>query len=214
MLSGRNDGINGYGLCVTMSGSWDPVPEDANEPNGLHYAMAIRALLEGCKTLAEALELLERMPIGGGVNIIVAHRSGTAALVEVAGRKRAIKTIDADTADQYLLAINHFTMMGISEHHENSTTRYDAFMSWLRANTGRINADAFKAFLAREYPQGVCGFISEFQLGTLWSMVFDVSEGTVEIRFGPPPHNEWHSFTLGGPVGVSEYKALFPRKKA
>ena len=60
------------------------------------------------------------------------------------------------------------------------------------------------------YPEGVCGFIRELQMGTLWSIVFDVTTGTAEIRFGPPPDNPWHMFTLAGSVGVREYQAWFP----
>ena len=50
----------------------------------------------------------------------------------------------------------------------------------------------------------------EHRAGTLWSMVFDVTAGTAAIRFGPPPQDRWHSFSLTGPVGATEYTALFP----
>ena len=96
MLVGRNDGINSHGLCVTMSGSWDPISPDANEPNGLHYPYVIRSMLDHCASVEDALALLERVPIASSVNIILADRSGAAALVEIAGRQRAVKRIGVE----------------------------------------------------------------------------------------------------------------------
>jgi predicted choloylglycine hydrolase len=69
LLCGRNDGINNYGLCATMSGSWGGVPEEYKEPKGFHYAIGIRAVLDNCKNTSEAVDLLQHMPIGSAVNI-------------------------------------------------------------------------------------------------------------------------------------------------
>ena len=210
MLVGRNDGINSHGLCVTMSGSWDATPPEASESNGLHYPYVVRSALDHCATLDDALALLERAPISGGVNIILADRSGAAALMEIAGRQRAVKRIGARTDEQFIFATNHSTMLGVSQHSDNSVTRYRAMEGWLQANMGQIDAAALKRFLAREYPEGVCGFSRELQMGTLWSIVFDVTMGIAEIRFGPPPDNPWYTFTLAGPIGEREYVAWFP----
>jgi hypothetical protein len=67
------------------------------------------------------------------------------------------------------------------------------------------------AFLDRNWATGVSSYSTERRAGTLWSMVFDVTAGSVEIRFGPPPHNRWYSFTLDGPIAASEYDAYFPK---
>ena len=216
LLYGRNDGVNEYGLCVTMSGSWGGVPEELKLARGFHYAIGIRTLLDNCRTTNEAVELLQRIPIGGAVNIIVADKSGTAALVEIAGRKRVMKVISADTPEQYLISTNHYNLLDISTQSDmlmHSTARYKAAESWLKANVDGINKETLRTFLAKVYPEGFCGYSYEYRMGTLWSLVLDVSEGTVEIRFGPPPYNGWHLFTLDGPVGVREYMAMFPRKK-
>ncbi len=82
--------------------------------------------------------------------------------------------------------------------------------SWLQENRGKIDQEGLKAFLDRDWATGVSSYSLEHRAGTLWSMVLDVTTGTIEIRFGPPPHNGWHSFTLDGPVGASEYRARFP----
>ena len=211
LLCGRNDGVNKYGLCVTMSGSWGGVPEESKMARGFHYAIGIRALLDNCRTTNEAVDFLQHIPIGSAVNIIVADKAGSAALVEIAGRKRATKTISSDTPEQYLISTNKYNLLDIpiqsQEAIQNTTIRYDAAERWLKANAGRISKEALRGFLTKEYPEGFCGDV------TLWSMVFDASDGTVEIRFGPPPYNGWHFFTLDGPVGMREYMAVFPGKK-
>ena len=213
LLCGRNDGINSYGLCVTMSGSWGGVPQEYKEARGFHYAIGIRAVLDNCRTTSEAVELLQRLPITCAVNIIVADRSGTAALVEVSGRKRATKTISNDTREQYLISTNKYNLLDIplqsQEAIQNTITRYDAAERWLKANAGKISKEALRGFLSKVYPEGFCGYGA-----TLWTLVLDASEGTIEVRFGSPPYNGWHFFTLDGPVGAREYMAMFPGKKA
>jgi len=217
LLCGRNDGLNSSGLCVTMSGSWAGVPEEHKLARGFHYAFGVRSVLDNCRTTSEAVELLQYLPIGGAVNIMVADSSGTAALVEIAGGKRATKTISKDTPEQYLISTNKYNLLDIpiqsQEATQNATTRYDAAERWLKANVGRINKEALKEFLAKAYPEGFCGYSREYQMGSLWSLVMDVSDGRVEVRFGPPPYNnEWHMSTLEDAVGIREYTATFPRK--
>ena len=215
MCVGRLDGLNEHGLCVTLSSVWDPVPEDWREPHGLHYAIAIRAALGWCKSVDEAVDLWQRMPIGSHGSLLAADRSGQAALVEVAGRRRAVKRVDSDTEEQYLVAANHITLVDLSEGaghvpSAHSTSRYDALASWLQENRGEISSDGLKGFLNRGWASGVSSYSPEHRAGTLWSMVLDVTAGTAEVRFGPPPQDGWHAFGLDGPVGVEEYTALFP----
>ena len=49
--------------------------------------------------------------------------------------------------------------------------------------------------------------------GTLWSMIFDLTDGEVEICFGAPGFNPWYTFTLDGTDATKEYNAKFPDKK-
>jgi hypothetical protein len=216
MCLGRLDGINQHGLCVTLSNAWGQIPESWQEPHGLHYAIAVRAALEQCKTLDEAVDLWRRMPIGNNGTFLAAEPSGNAARIEIAGCKRAVKHIGANTDEQYLVSTNHYTVLAFPDPWEHipsahSTRRHDILTSWLQENRGQITVDGFKAFLDRDWAMGVSSYSPAHQAGTLWSIVFDVTAGTVEIRFGPPPYNEWRSFALGGRVGVCEYMVEFPQ---
>jgi predicted choloylglycine hydrolase len=215
MCFGRLDGINEHGLCVTLSSAWGQTPKDWQEPHGFHYAIALRAVLDQCRTLEEAVDLCQRMPIGSNGTFLAADRAGNAACIEIAGRERALKRIDAQAVEQYLVSANHYSLLAFPAPMEyapsaHSTRRHERLASWLQENRGRITDDGLKSFLDRDWATGVSGYSPEHQAGTLWSMVFDVTAGTVEIRFGPPPDNGWHSFTLDGPVGVREFTAAFP----
>jgi hypothetical protein len=215
MCLGRLDGVNQHGLCVTLSNAWDQVPDDWREPHGLHYAFAVRAALDRCRNLDEALELWQRMPIGSNGTFLAADPSGNAACVEIAGRKRAVKRIGPASDEQYLVSTNHYTLIAFPDPLErvpsaHSRRRHDLLASWLQENQGRITTGGLKAFLDRDWATGVSSYSPEHRAGTLWSMVVDVTSGTVEIRFGPPPCNAWRSFALGGPIGVHEYTVTFP----
>ncbi len=200
----------------TSSNTWEQVPNEWREPHGLHYAFAVRVALEQCKNIEEAVALWQRMPISSDGTFLAADPSGNAACIEIAGCKRAIKRIGPNTEEQYMVSTNHYTNMAFSnpeEHKPNahSKRRYDVLSAWLKENWGQITSAGLKAFLDRDWFTGVSSYSSEFQGGTLWSMVFDVTAGTVEIRFGPPPHNGWYSFALVESVGVCEYTAMLPQ---
>jgi predicted choloylglycine hydrolase len=217
MCVGRLDGINEYGLCISLYAAPDNIPEDWRVQDGLHYAFAVRAALDQCVNVDEAVSLWQRMPIGSVGGLLATDRSGNAASVEIAGSKRAIKQIGPKTAEQYLVAANHFCRIEFPIHAKqvpdsHSTGRYEKLTAWLKENLCQITVNGIKVFLDRDWDTGISFYVPEHKIGTLWSMVFNVTAGTVEIRFGPPPHNGWYSLDLSGPVGVCEYTVGFPIK--
>ena len=44
-------------------------------------------------------------------------------------------------------------------------------------------------------------------------MIFDLTDGEVEICFGAPGHNPWRTFTLESVGEIEEYEAIFPDKQ-
>jgi hypothetical protein len=96
-----------------------------------------------------------------------------------------------------------------------STPRYKVIEAWLEANAPHIGKETVRGILTKEYPEGCCCPYYAYGVGTLWSMIFDVSEGVVEVCFGAPTHNPWQSFTpQDGSIGMREYSAKFPSKIA
>lgn len=215
MCFGRLEGINQYGLCITHSSSWDPVPTDWQDPQGLHFAIAIRAALDQCKSVEEALVLWQSMPIGSNCTFLTADPSGNAAQIEIAGKKRAVKRLPPKTDKLYLVSTNHFTLLSLPDPgsytpNAHSTRRYNCLTAWLQENQGIITCNDLKAFLDRDWETGISSFSPEQKAGTLWSMVFDVTAQTTEVRFGPPPYNEWLTFSLDEVVGIREYMVEIP----
>jgi hypothetical protein len=126
----------------------------------LHFAIAIRAALDQCKNIDEALDLWQCMPIGSNCTFLVADPSGDAARIGIAGKKRANKRIGSNTEEQYLVSTNHFTLLALpgSEAYvpsTHSTRRHGLLTSWLLENRDGITSDGLKAFLDRDWETGV-----------------------------------------------------------
>lgn len=210
-LFGRYDGINEHGLCVAMSAG---VPCSMPSDRGLRFWAVIRTLLDRCKRVDEALDLFASLPISFNWNLTIADRTGQAALVECACAHRAVKRIGPETAEKSLYSTNHFTLPGMQAYDQNrmrqSVQRYNALKSRLPSASSSGTKEKLRTILSTPMPEGVCCHYYDDGLGTLWSILFDVTAGKTEICFGSPVVNPWRSFGLNGPVGVTTYPAQFP----
>jgi len=213
-LFGRVDGLNEYGLCVTMSTGaipYAPPVKALAEQGGCQLWSAIRTVLDCCRTVDEALDAIQSIPISSTPNLILADRQGQAALVEVFFSHRAVKRIGPDTPEQFLVAANHYTLPAMRPYDLTrmwqSVARYRALESRLQSATPHITAETIRDILSDPIPRGVCCAYYSDYLGTLWSEIFDVTTGTVEICFGAPTHNPWQTFDLHDPVGMTRYTA-------
>jgi predicted choloylglycine hydrolase len=211
-LFGRVDGLNEHGLCVTMSSGAIPnVPpvKALAEPGGCRFWAAIRTVLDRCRTVDEALEVVQELPLSSTVILILADRSGQAALVEIFDSHRAVKRVGPGAPEGVLFATNHYTLPAMLTYDitrmRQSVARYRAIQSRLQAAAPHITPETIRGILTDPVPQGIyCPCYSDY-LGTLWSQIFDVTAGTVEVCFGAPAYNRWHTFNLGDPVGLTHY---------
>lgn len=204
---GRYDGLNEHGLCVTMSGGAPLAPV---EPGGCMFWSLIRTVLDRCATVAEALAVIEGIPLSFNLNLVLADRTGEAALVEMASSHRAVKRIREGT----LVATNHFALPGMKPHDVNRTWNSVERVRIVQQRLGwegpRITADALRDLLGKPFPEGLCVHDFSGYFGTLWSEIFDVTAGTVDLCFGPPTHNPWRTFSLEPPAGGAIYPARLP----
>lgn len=211
---GRYEGMNEYGLGVTMSAG---VPRVDPQSGGLRFWAVIRTLLDCCKTVDEALKMLDNMPMSMNCNLIMADRTGEAALAEIACQNKAVKRINNASADQYVLATNHFTLPEMLPYDANrmrqSVDRYLAIRRAVEASAPQVSHETIRKVLSAKAPEGVCCHYYKDWLGTLWSMIFDITDRTVEICFGSPQVNPWRKFDLSGTPGVTEYKVILPNEK-
>lgn len=208
MLFGRSEGINEHGLMVGQTscglpvGNFEPMRKPAVA--GLQFWAVIRSLLENCKDVDEAVRSVLDMPIAYNINLMFADKTGKAVLFETFDGAKEYKQIDASTAEQYVHSTNHAhlpkTKQLCSMVMEHSACRYD-YISKYMAQADKITADDLKALLLVEYPNGLCcRWYDEF-FGTVRSMVFDVTAGTVELCWGGLAENGWTTYSLGDDFG-------------
>ncbi len=220
LLFGRNDGMNDQGLSVTMSAGGIPVgtAPGLRPPvqDGIHFWALVRTLLEQCATVDEALELLATIPACGNPNLIIADRGGRAALVELYGPHSAIKRIDETSAESYVCSTNHFTLPGMEEYTgplmPNSPVRYQIIQRYIEQAAPQVSMETLKTLLTTGYPNGLCCHYYEEFFGTLHSMIFDLTAGQIEIGFGSPAANGWHTIDFG--TEAAQYQIQLPQEHA
>lgn len=220
MTFGREDGLNEHGLSVTMSACGFPVgPLPNMRPpalKGLQYWAVIRALLENCKNVDDALSYLEGMPVAFNVNLILADKAGNAALFETIDGQSAYKRIGPDTGEQLLLAANHAVLPALiplePEIMVHSAKRYAAIERRLAGKTG-ITRDNLKEMLLAKYPYGPCCHYFEEFFGTTKSMLLSPADGTIEICWGGRQENGWRTYDINKPLadGIQEIEINFEK---
>jgi predicted choloylglycine hydrolase len=215
VMFGRDDGLNEHGLCATISAG---APMAPTEPGGCMFWAVIRTVLDRCATVDEALEVVQSIPISFNFNLILADRSGQAALVEIACSHRAVKRIQAGSPEQKVIATNHYNLPEMRPYDLgrmwNSLLRYRAIQSRLEAMGSQVTPEGMRAILSDLIPTGVCCHHYTDYLGTLWSEVIDVTAGTLEVCFGAPTHNPWRTFTLNAPMGETKFPVQLPDTQA
>ena len=219
---GRSEGMNEHGLSATMSSARLPVGAgegvQPSRESGFQFWAVLRAVLDYCKKVEEALALLDEMPLSCNLNLIVADRRGKAALVEISGKDRAVKLIDSFSEEQFLCSTNHLTIPGMVPHipyaMKNSPLRKGIIESSLQEASPEIGTETLSGILTQKYPAGICcPYYDEF-FGTLRSLIFDLTTGEARVCFGPPELNEWNIFNLESPSSPGVYQAKITREKA
>lgn len=218
---GREDGVNEHGLAVSMSSCGFPVGAlpymRAPKLKGLQFWAVIRALLENCKNVKEALDYLDGMPIAFNINLMLLDQAGNAALVETLDGKYEVKKIDAQSSDQVLWATNHAVLPKLREMEPeamvHSVKRYD----WVKEQldgSGKITREQLKSMLLAKYPNGLCSHYYEEFFGTTKSMVISPVDGTVEICWGGRAENGWNTYDVSQPLSESTSKIEIALEKA
>jgi predicted choloylglycine hydrolase len=215
---GYTEGMNEHGLVVTMSAGGMPTGLEAGMrasiQDGFQFWFVIRAVLERCKTVDEAIRLIKEIPNCGNPNLIVADKSGEAALIEIFGPHKVVKKIDSKTTEQMISSTNHFNLPEMEPYRDpvwvNSQTRYDAIQARL-SGPQKVSKQAIKSLLSDEYPNGLaCHFYEEW-FGTLRSMIFDPQAGEIDMCFGSPVDGAW--YRIGFDTPMASYPIQLPLKK-
>jgi predicted choloylglycine hydrolase len=219
LLFGRMEGMNEHGLSLTMSGGMAAgLPHEWNKKSGLNFWVVQRGILEACRDVRDALDALRACTPTSNTNMLLAERGGKAALVEICAGDVRVREIDGSSDRSYLVSTNHYILPGMAErnHHQFildlSLPRAAAIRSRIEGAQPAVSRETLRAILAQKVPGGCFGPYYSDGFGTLWSMIFDLTLGEVEVCFGAPGFNPWHTFILDSAAVMNEYEAVFPDK--
>jgi predicted choloylglycine hydrolase len=213
MFFGRQEGINEHGLAVTASVGGMPVGIMAGLTppleSGLQFWAQVRAILEECKTVSEAQALFMEIPNCSNPIFLIADASGAAVIAEGYGRHKLVRPVE----NGWAVATNHFTSDEMRPFHPqvmtHSVVRAQTASNYLKTAQGQIDSNGIKQLLATPYPHGLaCHYYKEY-FGTLHSMLFDLNERSVQVTFGSPAVNPWHTFRFGE-GDQAQYESTLP----
>ena len=195
---GRYDGLNDQGLAISMSAGGMPIGEGMTPPaqDGFHFWTVIRAVLDQCANVDEAIQLIKQIPHCGNPIYLLLDAAGAAARVEVYGKNIAVKPMDDQS---WLAATNHYQDLqleaGIIPVFKQSYTRL-ASIEHLLQEPKQYSENELMAFLDKMFPDGLCANYYNGGFGTLRSMIFNPQEKHIRVRFGTPGRNPWKTVTL------------------
>lgn len=101
---GRLDGMNEKGLVVGLH-----FVNNKHKAEGFIATTIVRMLLEQCRNIAEAAELIAKIPQGYCYNYSIADSSGKSIIVEASPEQQVIKYTDS------FICVNHFESEGLRE---------------------------------------------------------------------------------------------------
>ncbi|MFW9876803.1 MAG: C45 family autoproteolytic acyltransferase/hydrolase [Candidatus Thorarchaeota archaeon] len=213
---GRAEGLNEYGLAVTMSNG-GIFGKKLKNNKGFVFWLIIRALLENCKNIEDATKFIKNIPVLGFFNFIISD-SGNILLIECADGIKGFKKIDKNSEEYYICATNSYTLPETVKFNKDNIEirlngaiwRRDFVEHALKRKYPKISMSTIRKILSKNIPQGVCAHWYLDGFGTNWSLIFDNTKPHVEICFGAPTHNEWRTFNFDDPPRIQEYNAILP----
>lgn len=209
---GRSEGINEHGLAIAQTSRGLPVgntfPMRKPAVVGLQFWAVIRSLLENCKNAEEAMQSLKDMSIAYNITLILADKEGHSALFKTLDGNKAFRKIDETTQQQYLHSTNHAHIPEIINLEpvamKHSVCRYQYIENFMKQST-QIHTDDLKTLLLSNYPEGLyCNWYDDY-FGTIKSMIFDVTLGTVEICWGGLQKNSWKKYSLANGIEAENF---------
>ncbi len=166
-------GINQAGLCLARHEVFTPTVMTTYNPEGIPFAICFRTVLETCRTVAEAIKVIEETPHVTVNNLVLCDPSG-GAMVEIAPEGVKSRPITAEVHS----CTNHFS------HPEWQNPRQaNAFQTEDRLT--RLNA-APAVGVSVDDVRRVLDDVNQGDL-TIQTMVFEPSAVAIHVAFGPGP---------------------------
>ena len=177
------DGVNECGLAVGMTFIC-PI----RQKPGFGAGMLVRCLLETCASTREALAMLWRLPIASAQVLILADQSGELAAVECNCER--ISVIRPHPNKPFVFTTNHFNSPDMQIYQPAdaddwfSKRRYETLRNAFQ--TGAPYTPGFAESLLSGRMGFLCQYDSAMGADTVWSSLYDLTEGVVRRAEGNP----------------------------
>lgn len=220
-LFGRTEGINEYGLAVSMSSCGMPVSNITGmrkaEIKGLQFWAVIRSLLENCKDVEEALQMALTMPIAFNINLYLADPAGNGALLETMNGKKVYERISIKDEKQYLCGTNHIAIPSFQYLEpvamRNSMVRLEKLHQFVKEHPG-MEENQIREFFLKDYPEGMTSHYYDDWFGTVKSVVMDTVERRYSICWFGQAENGWEDYFVTQPMGNRRQEKKLSKAKA
>lgn len=192
---GRHDGLNEAGLAIGHSGPWP-----RKRRPGFAFTLAIRAVLDSCRTAAEAQTFLERIPHLQNTAFLVADAAGEIAAID-ASPEKVVTTRPADgfgfLANRYMSA--EMAAYAPEEEVPGSRSRGLNIQNWFEARQ-EIDMEDLQRLMA-DPVTGVCQCAAgppgaEDPAVTLWSWTAALGDPVLYLANGTPNQTRYEPAAL------------------
>jgi predicted choloylglycine hydrolase len=177
-MVGVLSGMNEHGLSLANM----EVDRPRRMPVAMPYILLYRTVLERCKTVDEAIELLKSTPRQTANNLMLMDASGDRAVVEITPEAVTVRRAPDSAA---LISTNHHR--GTDLDTSGRCERYDYLHDTSAKEFGQVS---------RESVEGMLGKVAQGKM-TLQSMVFEPSNRVIYLAVGKnAPKQGYHRLEL------------------
>jgi predicted choloylglycine hydrolase len=177
-LIGVLSGMNEHGLTLANM----EVDRPRGMPQAMPYTLLYRTVLEKCKTVQEAIDLLEKTPRQTANNLMLMDAAGDRAVVEIMPAKITVRRA---SEDQPLISTNHHRGEDLSK--SGRCRRYDYLWAQSLKDFGKIEPKSIESMLEK---------VAQGNM-TLQSMVFEPSTRVMYLAVGAhATKNEYQKIEL------------------
>jgi predicted choloylglycine hydrolase len=187
LLVGREDGLNEAGVAIAVAG----VHGIYTDAPGVWDHIPVRAVLDHCSTVDEAVTLLLKFPHFWTKNFLVADAHGNIAIIEAAQQDIAVHY----PQDGIGIITNHFNSPSMQPYNNPNRTmprthdRLHLIDDWFQQQTNPIRSDQIKRIL-KNPKTGICSNTTETPTQdaflTIWSWVAKLGSRSFEMATGKP----------------------------
>lgn len=172
---GRSDGINEKGLFIAMSF----VNGTSIQP-GISFHFIIRKTLETCSSTEHAIRLIQSAKVSSANNFIIADKSGEIAVVESAPQKSMVRRPILN--ENFIFITNQFIIKDMSSFDKGGVEWSKSRERYKGLHDNLKSVHEMDLLIAKEILSDdcVCLDLKKEKFGTIWSVVANLNNLTVE----------------------------------